>query len=94
MNRRTMISDKITICNKLGLHARAASAFVKKAMEFSSAITISNTKTDGNGKSIMSMMMLEASQGTELQLEVDGEDEQLALQTLIELVEQKFGEDE
>jgi len=39
-------------------------------------------------------MMLEASQGTELQLEVDGEDEQLALQTLIELVEQKFGEDE
>jgi len=89
-----MISDKVTVQNKLGLHARAASVFVKKAMEFSSEITISNSKTDGNGKSIMSMMMLEASQGTELLLKVDGEDEQLALQTLTELVAQRFGEDE
>jgi|TARA_B110000263_G_C15116460_1_gene422248 phosphocarrier protein HPr len=89
-----MISEKVTVQNKLGLHARAASVFVKKAMEFSSAITIYNSKTDGNGKSIMSMMMLEASQGTELELKIEGEDEQLALQALIELVEQKFGEDE
>lgn len=89
-----MISDKITVQNKLGLHARAASVFVKKAMEFSSEITISSSKTTCNGKSIMSVMMLEASQGTELQLSVDGEDEQLALQALVELVAQRFGEDE
>jgi phosphocarrier protein HPr len=94
LKRCTMISEKVTVQNKLGLHARAASVFVKKAMGFSSAITISNSKADGNGKSIMSMMMLEASQGTELELKIEGEDEQLALQALIELIEKKFGEDE
>jgi phosphocarrier protein HPr len=89
-----MISEKVTIVNKLGLHARAASVFVKKAGEFGATITVNKQGKSGNGKSIMSMMMLEASIGTELELQADGADEQAALAALTQLIERRFGEDE
>ena len=89
-----MISQKILIQNKLGLHARAASVFVKKATEFSSTVTVSNLDKKSNGKSIMSMMLLEAPYGTEIELYAEGKDEQLAIQELAELIAQRFGEEE
>ena len=89
-----MISQKILIQNKLGLHARAASVFVKKATEFSSTITVSNLDKKSNGKSIMSMMLLEAPYGTEIEIYAKGKDEELAIKELAELIAQRFGEEE
>ena len=89
-----MISQKILIQNKLGLHARAASVFVKKATEFSSTITVSNLDKKSDGKSIMSMMLLEAPYGTEIELYAEGKDEELAIQELAKLIAQRFGEEE
>ena len=89
-----MTSQKILIQNKLGLHARAASVFVKKATEFSSTVTVSNLDKKSNGKSIMSMMMLEAPYGTEIEIYAKGKDEELAIKELAELIAQRFGEDE
>ena len=89
-----MISQKVLIQNKLGLHARAASVFVKKATEFSSTITVRNLEKSSNGKSIMSMMLLEASCGTEIELHAEGNDEELAIEALAELIAQRFGEEE
>ena len=89
-----MTSQKILIQNKLGLHARAASVFVKKATEFSSTITVSNLDKKSNGKSIMSMMLLEAPYGTEIEIYAKGKDEELAIKELAELIAQRFGEEE
>lgn len=89
-----MISRKAIISNKLGLHARAASLFVKKAKGFASSIQVQKMTKTANGKSIMSMLLLEASLGTELELHVEGADEQEALHTLVELIELGFGENE
>ena len=89
-----MISRKAIIRNKLGLHARAASIFVKKAKGFASSIRVQKMTKTANGKSIMSMLLLEASLGTELELQVEGADEQEALQSLVECIELGFGEDE
>ena len=89
-----MNSQKILIQNKLGLHARAASVFVKKAPEFSSIVTVSNLDKKSDGKSIMSMMLLEAPYGTEIELYAEGKDEELAIQELAKLIAQRFGEEE
>ncbi|MCY4531959.1 MAG: HPr family phosphocarrier protein [Gammaproteobacteria bacterium] len=89
-----MISRKATIRNKLGLHARAASLFVKKAKGFASSIQVQKMTKTANGKSIMSMLMLEASLGTELELHVEGADEKEAILSLVECIELGFGEDE
>ncbi len=59
-----MIEDEVTICNKLGLHARAAAKFVATASEFESEIEIEKDGRKVNGKSIMGVMMLAASKGT------------------------------
>ncbi len=89
-----MIESKVTIVNKLGLHARAAAKFVGCAAAFSSRI---RAGTDGNmvdGKSIMSVMMLAAGKGTELDLHIEGDDEQAAFDALSELIANRFGEPE
>ena len=88
-----MLSKTITIQNKLGLHARAASVFVKATQEFSSSILVKNDVAEANGKSIMNMMLLQANIGSEITLEIDGDDEEQAMHALIELIEQKFGEE-
>ena len=89
-----MLEQIATIQNKLGLHARSASVFVKTASGFSSSIKVSNEYANANGKSIMSMMLLQAACGTEIVLQVDGEDEKEALEALLQLVNNRFGEDE
>ena len=89
-----MVRQKITIINKLGLHARAAAKFVSCASAFSSRIQVGNDGKMVDGKSIMSIMMLAASRGTELDIEIDGRDEEEALMALTQLVENKFDEGE
>ena len=87
-----MIEKKVTIKNKLGLHARAASKFVETASQFSSTVLVDNGKQEVNGKSIMAVMLLAASIGTELTLRIDGEDEELSMQGMIQLIDNYFGE--
>ena len=89
-----MIEHRIKIQNKLGMHARAASTFVKVAQGFGARITVQNGDQSADGKSIMSMMMLQATIGTEIQLNLDGHDELDARQALIELIDNRFGESE
>lgn len=84
----------VTIVNKLGLHARAAARFVTLASSFASDIRVSRNGQEVNGKSIMGVMMLAASRGTEITLIAEGEDENNAIEKLTELIEQRFGEDE
>ncbi|HEX9625431.1 MAG TPA: HPr family phosphocarrier protein [Acidiferrobacterales bacterium] len=85
---------QLTIVNKLGMHARASAKFVSLASQFEAEITLGRNGQHANGKSIMGIMMLAAAQGSELELRVDGKDEDRALQALRELVENRFGEEE
>lgn len=89
-----MINREIKIINKLGLHARAAAKFVTMASQYSSDVQLVLKGQRVNGKSIMGVMMLAASQGTELTLSTDGEDEASAIDALDELVRNRFGEEE
>ncbi len=89
-----MIEKRITIINKLGLHARAAAKLVATASGYQSDIHIEKEGQRVNGKSIMGIMMLAASQGTDLLLEVNGADETAAARALLELINKRFGEDE
>ncbi len=89
-----MIQQEITIINKLGLHARAAAKFVSCTSSFASKIQVGPDDGMVDGKSIMSIMMLAAAKGSVLTLQVDGADEQAALQALVELIENRFDEDE
>jgi len=84
----------VTIINKLGLHARAAAKFVTTASSYSSSIDVSKNGQRVNGKSIMGVMMLAASRGTDLIIITQGEDESEAADSLVELVENRFGEQE
>lgn len=87
-----MLRQKILIINKLGLHARAAAKLVKVASRYASESKIIRGNRTVNGKSIMGVMMLAASKGTEIELVVEGEDEQEAMLALCELINDKFGE--
>jgi phosphocarrier protein len=89
-----MISERITIINKLGLHARAASKLVNCASQFESEVFISRKENRVNAKSIMGVMMLAASKGVELELEIDGSDERECHNALVALINDRFGEDE
>lgn len=89
-----MLQQNITIINKLGLHARAAAKLVSTASGFSSQIKIGYDTNMVDCKSIMSVMMLAAGKGTELQLEADGVDEKTALEAVIDLINRRFDEEE
>lgn len=89
-----MIQQQITIINKLGLHARAASKLVNLAAQFSSSVLLNNQGTQINAKSIMGVMMLAASKGTEMSIEVDGDDENDCMQALVNLINNRFDEPE
>ncbi len=78
-----MVSKEYTIKNKVGLHARPASLFVKKAGEFKSDIVIEANGKSADGKSILSLMTMGAGQGTAIMISADGEDEQQAVSALI-----------
>jgi len=89
-----MISQPITIINKLGLHARAASKLVNVASQFASSVVLINKGNSVNAKSIMGVMMLAASKGTEMVLEVDGSDEQACADAVVQLINNRFDEAE
>ena len=89
-----MLSQTITIPNKLGLHARAAAKFATTAARFSANIQTGVGERMVDGKSVMSLMLLAATQGTELTLTTQGDDQEQAMQALINLIEDKFGESE
>ena len=89
-----MIAENITIINKLGLHARAASKLVNCANQFESEVFINRKGNRVNAKSIMGVMMLAASKGVELELEIDGNDQQSCRDALVDLINNRFGEDE
>ncbi len=89
-----MIQRQITIINKLGLHARAASKLVNLCSRYASEVFLERNGNRVNAKSIMGVMMLAASQGSQLMLEVDGEDEQACADDLVALIENRFDEPE
>ncbi|MCC6907987.1 MAG: HPr family phosphocarrier protein [Phycisphaerales bacterium] len=84
---------KVIIRNRLGLHARPAMSFVETASNFKSDVCVRRDAQKVDGKSIMQMMMLAATKGTELTIEVSGQDCREALKALIELVERGFDEE-
>lgn len=87
-----MPSRDVTIRNELGMHARAASRLVDHANRFDSEVRVSYRGKTVNGKSIMGVLMLAAACGATIRLETVGEDGEVALQALCELVESGFGE--
>ena len=89
-------SRDIVVSNSLGLHARPAMQFVDLANQFHSKVTVSkggDEPYDADGKSVMQMIILAATEGTPLRIEAEGEDADRAVDKLVELVENKFGED-
>ncbi|MDH3342653.1 MAG: HPr family phosphocarrier protein [Gammaproteobacteria bacterium] len=88
------LSREIEIINKLGMHARAAAKFVKLASAFESMIEIERAGRRVNGKSIMGVMMLAASKGSQVTIHADGEDEEESLNQLEHLINNRFDEDE
>ena len=89
-----MIRKEFEICNKLGLHARAAAKLVQCAGRFESRIEIERRGQSVNCKSIMGVMMLAAGLGSTVTLETDGAREQEAMDALLALMADKFGEGE
>jgi phosphocarrier protein HPr len=83
----------VEIRNRLGLHARAAARFVHTANRFRSRVTVSRGGRTMDGKSILGILLLAASQGTQLQVCAEGEDEDAALEALGSLVEGGFGDE-
>ncbi len=87
------MTQSFTIQNKLGLHARAAAAFVKIANRYQSEITVQKDDVSVNGKSIMGVLMLAAAMGSNIEVSADGEDAGDALTALGKLIDEKFGEE-
>lgn len=88
-----MLKETTTIINKAGLHARAAAKFVELTGGLESSVQIGHGKMV-DGKSILSLMMLAAVQGTELTIEVDGPDEEQAMSAILALIQNRFDESE
>ncbi|MDJ0955668.1 MAG: HPr family phosphocarrier protein [Arenicellales bacterium] len=89
-----MVKQNVRVINKLGLHARAATKLVNEAAGYDCEILLCRDGQQADAKSIMGIMMLAASQGTELELVISGTDERSALHSIVDLFENRFGEDE
>lgn len=89
-----MITRDIDIINKLGLHARAAAKLVKLSSSFQSSIDIEKDGQRVNSKSIMGVMMLAASCGSQVIVRADGDDEQAAIDAITDLINRRFDEEE
>ena len=89
-----MLEGRIIVVNRLGLHARAAAQLVRVAAKFKCSITLfrSDRNVFANAKSILSVLALAASKGTELAIKVEGEDEEAALKDIESLFANGFGE--
>ncbi|PID43936.1 MAG: phosphocarrier protein HPr [Gammaproteobacteria bacterium] len=89
-----MQQQEVTIINQLGLHARAAAKLVATASRFEGAVRITKENKTVDAKSIMSVMMLAASIGTPVIVETEGQDEQQAMQAVVDLINDRFGEEQ
>lgn len=89
-----MIKKKIVIKNKLGLHARAAVKFMNLANRFVSSVRIEKDGNEVDGKSILGILTLAATQGSQITLKISGPDERQTLRALVDLIEDKFQEKE
>jgi phosphocarrier protein len=87
-----MVSRAVAIANVLGLHARAAARFVHTAGAFSARIRVGRDGREMDGKSILGLLLLAASRGTIITITADGPDEHAAIEALVRLVEEGFGE--
>lgn len=90
------VEREVVVTNKLGLHARPAMQFVDLANQFSSEITVhkgGEEPTDADGKSVMQMIILAATEGTTLKIVANGEDAEKAVADLEALFASKFGEE-
>jgi phosphocarrier protein HPr len=89
-----MIKANISISNKLGLHARASAKLTKLAGGFQCEVFMTRNARRVNAKSIMGVMMLAAGMGSEVEIETSGPDEQAAMDAILALINDKFGEGE
>jgi len=89
-----MARAEIEISNKLGLHARASAKLTQLAGSFNAEVWLEKGTRRINAKSIMGVMMLAAGKGTTIVVETEGSDEQSALDALLKLITDKFGEGE
>ena len=89
-----MQQQQVEIVNKLGLHARAAAKLVSTASKYASRTTLEFGSQTADAKSIMSVMMLAAAKGSVVTVCCDGDDEQRALQAIVDLISEYFGEEE
>ncbi|MCB1045247.1 MAG: HPr family phosphocarrier protein [Acidobacteria bacterium] len=89
-----MIERSLEITNKKGLHARAAAKLINLTHNFQSDVYISKGDNEVNGKSILGLLMLAAHQGTWVTVKVEGNDEDTALESICELINGKFQENE
>jgi phosphocarrier protein len=87
-----MPEKSVIVTHKVGLHARPASVFVQTASKFSSDISVTCENRTANAKSILTVLTLGAHQGAEITIKAEGEDAQEALDALVKLVEDNFGE--
>ena len=88
-----MTRREVTIRNRLGLHARAAARFVHTANRFRARVVVSRNGKMMDGKSILGILLLAASQGSRLEVGAEGDDEEAAVAALAELIESGFGEE-
>lgn len=89
-----MLQRTVEIVNKLGMHARASAKLTQVAAQFKSDIWMTRKERRVNAKSIMGVMMLAASKGSSVGIEIDGEDETQAMDTIVTLIANRFGENE
>ena len=88
-----MVSNSVTVVNRLGMHARAAAKFVHLATRYSAQVRVGRDGREMDGKSIMGVLLLAAARGSTITISADGDDERDAVSALAALVESGFGED-
>ena len=87
-------SKTVTIVNKLGLHARAATQLVQVANKFDATVTLLKGDKEADANSVLGLMMLESHQGEQVEIIRDGEDAEEALHAIASLIDGKFNEEE
>ena len=87
-----MISKDVTVKNQVGLHARPATIFIQKANEFKASIWIEKEERKVNAKSLLGVLSLGITKGTEIKIIADGEDAEDAVEGLVELITSEFAE--
>jgi phosphocarrier protein HPr len=91
---RMEITEKFQVQNKLGLHLRAAAELAKACSKFKCSVQVKNHHHQADGKSVINLLVLSATKGTELTIYIDGEDAWAARNSIQELFDKKFGEKE